>query len=190
MNNKVGNQIKKKKKPNDVIYTPKKLATLMINLCDIKPEDKVLDPSRGKGIFYDNLPTCKKDWCEITDNKDFFKYDSEVDIIVGNPPYSLWTKWIKKTIDLNPDRFCYIFGALNLTPKRLKIIFDSGYIVKKIYVIQVDWWFGNQFVVYFKKGEIEDSILNFCSSFGCDICNTHCKRGRYGNDPNKCALNP
>ena len=129
--------------------------------------------------------------CIRDSNKDFFTYDSEVDIIVGNPPYSIWTKWIKKTLDLNPDRFCYIFGALNLTPKRLKTIFEKGYIVKKICVIQVDWWFGNQYVVYFKKGNISENILNFSSdSYGCEICASHCRRGRYGNDPNKCALNP
>ena len=188
MSNKVGNGIKNRKKSNDIIYTPKSIAELMIKYCNIQPYENVLDPSRGKGVFYNNLPLCNKDWCEITDNKDFFNYDKEVDVIVGNPPYSLWSKWIKKTLELNPDRFCYIFGALNLTTNRLKKIFNKGYIVKKIHILQVDWWFGISYIVLFEKGEPEKNILNISNdSYGCDICNSHCKRGRYGNDPNKCC---
>ena len=168
-----------RQKPNDVIYTPKKLAELMIDLCDIKPNDKVLDPSRGGAVFYDNLPECNKDYCEITEDKDFFKYDKEVDIIVGNPPYSLWTKWLQHTIKLNPNKFCYIFGAFNLTPTRLEIIFDAGYIVSKFHLCKVDWWFSPSFVLVFEKGEKEDSIISFNRKrMFCDICNKRCMRGR------------
>ena len=58
---------------NDIIYTPKPVALIMIKLCKIKSGSKVLDPSKGGGVFYDNLPTnCIKDYCEISENKDFF----------------------------------------------------------------------------------------------------------------------
>ena len=167
MSNKIGNKIKYKKKPNDVIYTPKAVAELMISMCNIEPHEKVLDPSRGKGVFTYNKP---------------------VDVIVGNPPYSLWTKWLKKTLELNPNRFCYIFGAMNTTPKRLKSILDKGYIVKKMCVLQVDWWFGTQFILYFVKGDISENILEVAKeTYSCDICNKHCYRGRYGNNPNECC---
>ena len=44
----------------------------MIDMCNIQEGMKVLDPSKGGGIFYDNLPDkCIKDYCEITENKDF-----------------------------------------------------------------------------------------------------------------------
>tara|TARA_R100000951_G_scaffold111514_1_gene110653 strand:- start:764 stop:1375 length:612 start_codon:yes stop_codon:yes gene_type:complete len=188
MSNKIGNKIKYKKKPNDVIYTPKAVAELMISMCNIEPHEKVLDPSRGKGVFFNNLPECNKDWCEITDGVDFFTYNKPVDVIVGNPPYSLWTKWLKKTLELNPNRFCYIFGAMNTTPKRLKSILDKGYIVKKMCVLQVDWWFGTQFILYFVKGDISENILEVAKeTYSCDICNKHCYRGRYGNNPNECC---
>ena len=46
----------------------------MIKSCKIKSGSKVLDPSKGGGVFYDNLPTnCIKDYCEITENKEFFR---------------------------------------------------------------------------------------------------------------------
>ena len=81
MLNKVSNSIKNRSTKNDVIYTPKPIALKMISMCNITPDMKVLDPSKGKGVFFDNLPKCNKDWCEITDNKDFFKYNERVDLV-------------------------------------------------------------------------------------------------------------
>ena len=56
MNNKITTNIRYRTTKNDVIYTPKPVALLMIDMCDIKEGDKVLDPSRGGGVFFDNLP--------------------------------------------------------------------------------------------------------------------------------------
>ena len=131
---KLGHKIRNRKTANDCIYTPKEVAEIMIDLCDIKPADKVLDPSKGGGVFYDNLPECNKDWCEITEDKDFFKYDKPVDIIIGNPPYSLWAEWLKHTIKLNPKKFCYIFGVYNLNPNRLQKILCVKIVVKDVSV--------------------------------------------------------
>jgi len=172
-----------RQKPNDIIYTPLSVAKLMIDLCDIQPNDKVLDPSKGAGVFYDNLGDCIKDYCEITEDKDFFKYDKPVDIIVGNPPYSLWNKWLEHTKKLNPNKFCYIFGVYNLTPPRLNVIFEAGYIITKFHICKVDWWFSPSFIVLFEKGEIENSIITFdATAYFCDICNRPgskiCMRGR------------
>ena len=165
-------------KPNDVIYTPKLVAELMINLCDIKVDDKVLDPSRGGGIFYDNLPPCQKDYCEIAEDKDFFEYKNKVDLIIGNPPYSMWSKWLEHTVKIC-DKFCYIFGVYNFTPARLRTIFDAGFIITKFHLCKVDWWFSPSFIVLFEKGDFNDSIISFSRDrFLCDFCGTRCARGR------------
>tara|TARA_R110000772_G_scaffold4432_1_gene15778 strand:- start:471 stop:1058 length:588 start_codon:yes stop_codon:yes gene_type:complete len=191
---KATHSIKNRKTANDIIYTPKPLAELMIQMCDIQQVDKVLDPSKGGGVFYDNLGECIKDYCEITEDKDFFKYDKEVDIIVGNPPYSLWTKWLEHTIKLNPNKFCYIFGQMNLTTPRLKQIEKGGYKMTKIHLCKVWWWFGHSFVCVFEKTE-EDSIMSYSKIFYCDVCGKRCKRGstttkngvKTKHDPNKCS---
>lgn len=86
------------KNPNDIIYTPLPIALLMIKLCDIKPSETVLDPSRGGGVFFNNLPECIKDYSEITEQKDFFDNTKHYDVIIGNPPYSMWTKWLQHTV--------------------------------------------------------------------------------------------
>ena len=88
---------------NDVVYTPREIARQMIafytgNLVrEFGPEvggisqikhDVVLDPCRGDGSFYDQYPDyCTKDWCEITDGRDFFDWDKRVDWIITNPPF-------------------------------------------------------------------------------------------------------
>ena len=181
-----GHKIKSRKSPNDKIYTPKQVALTMIEMCNIQPNEKVLDPSKGEGVFYDNLPDyCIKSYCEIDDNIDFFDCDERFDLIIGNPPYSLWTRWVDHTMKLT-DKFCYIFGFLNLSDIRIKYILDNGYGVAKMHLFKVDWWFGNSFVVLFEKNT--PSILTVHPTrVLCDVCNGRCKQGRNGNLPNECT---
>jgi hypothetical protein len=178
------NKIKQKSSKNDIYYTPLPVAKKMIDMCNITSEMKVLDPSLGGGIFYDNLPECKKEWCEIAKGKDFFLETEKYDLIIGNPPYSLWDKWLDKTMELT-DKFCYIFGTLNLTTLRLNKIFNKGYGITHFYLVDIDWWFGRYFCVVFEKNkqniiEVSPKIIL------CDICNTKCQRGRKGNNVNTC----
>jgi hypothetical protein len=176
---KIIQNVKNRKEANDKIYTPNDVAIKMISLCDIKEGDKVLDCSKGGGVFYNNYPTnCIKDYCEIEENRDFFNYNDKVDWIIGNPPYSLWTKWINHTVNIT-DNFCYIFGAFNLTPSRLQIIYDKGFIATHFHICKVNWWFSPSFIIVFKKGNQEDNILTTTKGdFMCDICNKRCYRGR------------
>jgi type I restriction-modification system DNA methylase subunit len=187
-NNNVGSQfsnIKNRKNPNDKIYTPKSVALKMIELCEITENMTVLDPSRGGGIFYDNLPKCNKDYCEIEEGKDFFEYNKKVDLIIGNPPFSLWNKWIDHTMKLT-NKFCYIMGCLNFSDKRIRYIIDNGFGITKMHLLKIDWWFAESYIVIFEKNKssiitVEDKKIL------CDICNKKCKRGRNGHSPNKCT---
>ena len=174
---KVIKDIQLRKNANDKIYTPKILAKKMIDMCEIKPEDKVLDPSKGGGIFYDNLPECIKSYCEIEEGIDFFDYEGDVDVIVGNPPYSLWGKWIDKTIALNPKKICYIFGVWNLTPPRLKNLQDKGYNLQKLVFAKVDWWMSPSFMILFEKKESPESFDFIDENIKCENCGKcRCRR--------------
>jgi len=184
--NKISNGIKSRQKPNDVIFTPKPVAELMIKMCNIQPNDKVLDPSKGGGVFFDNLPECDKSYCEITEDIDYFDASGKYDLIIGNPPYSLWNKWLDKTMELT-DKFCYIFGMMNLTNHRLKRIYEKGYVIKKFHILKIDYWFNQSFVVLFEKGEPNESVIEFTGKrFYCDKCGKNCGRGLKGNSYNKC----
>ena len=152
--NKIGKirSIKERKTANDVLYTPLEVAIKLIEMTETLPSDFLLDPSKGGGIFFENFPTCiKKEYCEITEGKDFFDYEGSPDIIIGNPPYSLWTAWIKKTIALNPRKIAYVFGMLNLTPIRLKLLEDNGYHLIKLHITTVKGWFANCLLAVFER---------------------------------------
>ena len=172
-----------KARKNDVIYTPLSLAKQMIEICNITPDMKVLDPSLGGGVFYDNLPECEKHWCEISKGKDFFEETTHYDLIIGNPPYSMWTKWLEHTIRIT-DKFCYVFGAMNMNPERMKRIHNAGFGMTKIMMVDVRYWFAHSFVVVFERHK--PSIITVIPTTGCE-CGTNCGRGLKGKDPNKCG---
>jgi len=188
MNNKTCNNIQKRKIANDKIYTPKPVALKMIEMCDLKENDTVLDPSLGGGVFYNNFPSyVEKDFCEIEQDKNFFECNEKFDCITGNPPYSLWDKWLEHTMKLT-DKFCYIFGVLNFTDNRIKNILKKGFGISKIHLLKINWWFGHQLIIVFEKNK--QSIISVEENrIYCDICNTKCKRGLNGNNINECPNN-
>ena len=190
----LGHTIKERKTANDKIYTPLPVALKMIEICDIKPTDKVLDCCLGGGVFYNNLPECEKYWCEVDtevvgdDIRDFFDFHKQVDLVIGNPPFSLWTKWLEHTMKIT-DKFCYIMGIMNLSDVRLRDITKNGFGLTKMHILKIDYWFGNQYICFFEKNK--PSILSIePNRIYCDICNKRCKRGRKGYSYNKCYAVP
>jgi hypothetical protein len=179
---KIGDTCRKRK--NDVVYTPLSLAKKMIEMCDITPDMKVLDPSVGEGVFYDNLPECTKHWCEITKGRDFFDETEKYDLIIGNPPYSIWTKWLEHTIRIT-DKFCYIFGAMNMTPDRIMKIQNAGFGITQMLMVDVRHWFAYSFAVVFERQK--PSIMTVLPTIKCE-CGKSCGRGAKGKSPNKCGL--
>lgn len=183
-NNVVASGIRSRKTPNNVFYTPKSLALEMIEMCKITPDMSVLDPCKGAGIFYDNLPECKKDWCEITDGKDFFDYKERVDLVISNPPFSMWNKWLDHTCEIT-DKFCYVMGVMNLTDHRIRQFEEKGFGITAIRWTAVDWWFSHSVIIIVERNK--PSIVSASPKrHYCDDCGKRCNRGLYGNSPNKC----
>ena len=153
MTNKLGiiRKIKDRETANDVVYTPISLAKLLIEMADIQPTDRVLDPCRGEGIFFQNLPLCEAEWCEVTEGRDFFQFHEPVDVIIGNPPFSLWKKWLEHSVKLTPRKICYVMGILNLTSKRVDFLKKHGYFLSKLHITSVRGWFANTLCVVFDR---------------------------------------
>ncbi len=74
---------------NDLVHTGSRLAAALIRHLHqyVEPGGKWLDPCRGKGAFYRAMPT-PRDWCEITEGRDFFSWSERVACAATNPPWS------------------------------------------------------------------------------------------------------
>ena len=111
---------------NDKIYTPVETAKTIISKFELY--GKVLDPFKGDGAFYNNLPdNVEKDWCEIDLDKDFFDYNEKVDWIISNPPYSIFGPVIEHSMEI-ADNIVYLIPLNKLTSSftRVKQLYDFG----------------------------------------------------------------
>jgi hypothetical protein len=148
----ISHSIKHRSKPNDVFYTPLKVAQTHINSIETISGEIWFDPFAGAKVYYNNFPTnVKKAYCEITENKDFFLHNQHVDVICSNPPYSNFDDVLKKTIELNPRVFSYLILEGKLTPKRLEFINKSNYGLTNIYMCKVYKWYGMAVAYTFTK---------------------------------------
>ena len=81
----------------DSVMTPPHIARLVVG--HFKPKGKVLEPARGSGNFYRLFPK-GREWCEITEGKDFFAHKKKVDWIITNPPYSIYDKFLEHCFEV------------------------------------------------------------------------------------------
>ena len=155
----ISHKIKNRDKSNDIFITPLELAKKHIDMIDYNDNDIWLDPCKNDGSYYNQFPNDNKDYCEILEDKDFFEYDSYVDIIVQNPPYSLMNKWIDKNIELNPRIISMLIGIGNLTTKRIQTLENAGYGLTKMKMLKVHKWYGMSCIVVFEKDK--KSIIEY-----------------------------
>ena len=115
-------------KSDDVVMTPTELAGKLVK--HFNPQGKGLEPCCGTGNilkFLDNA-----DWCEISKGKDFFEYNSKVDYIFTNPPFSQIRKFLQHSMEL-ADNIYFICTINHLwTKARLRDIESAGFGVKEI----------------------------------------------------------
>lgn len=129
--------IPKKNTPDkDIVMTPVETSKDIIQ--HFSPKGTILDPCRGQGAFYDNYPpNCIKDYCELSEGKDFFDYNKRVDWIITNPPWSKIKEFLKHSVKIS-DNIVYLISINHFTTKaRLRIIYEeSGFGVKEIYCVK------------------------------------------------------
>jgi len=153
MNSKVAHKIKHRDKPKDVFITPEELAKKNIDMIDESYRNLVwYDPFKNSGSYYNQFPSDNKKWSEILENKDFFDFNEEVDVIVSNPPYSMIDKVLEKSVSLKPMIISYLLGINNLTAKRMEYMESQGYYITKLHMCKVFKWFGMSLIVVWEKG--------------------------------------
>lgn len=82
---------------SDVHYTEEQVAFDIIQ--HFNPSGVCLEPFRGAGAFTKWLPPDTA-WCEIQEGRNFFDFDTPVDWIVTNPPFSNLTQVMEHAFKL------------------------------------------------------------------------------------------
>lgn len=117
---------------NDKFYTPLGIAESMVAMVDFREGDRVLEPCVGGGAIFDLLPdTCERLWCEIDKGVDFFDFTDPVDVLITNPPFSKFKRFLKHCVTLRPRVICLLFGILNVTLPRMNMLREAGYTLTK-----------------------------------------------------------
>ena len=96
---------------SDIHFTPKHIAKDCIEY--FKPTGRILDPCRGEGVFFDNLPK-GTEWCELTMGRDFMEWEEPVDWIMSNPPYSCFRAWLRHSMKI-ADNIVYFLPVFKVT---------------------------------------------------------------------------
>ena len=135
---------KARKIKNDVFYTPDDLVDDCMKLMDIiEDDDFLLDPFYGQGAFYKKYPESNpKDWCEIALGRDFFEYDTHVDWIISNPPFSKMTKVLNHCAKICRKGFGLIMTCFHLLPRRFNDLKTKGFIPTKCHLFKCRSWSG------------------------------------------------
>ena len=91
------------------------------------PTGSVIDPCRGENKVFHSILNC--DFAEITEGIDFFDVTKKYDWIIGNPPYSIFNKWIKHSYKIGTNIVYLlptfkVFNALSL----MRLYANEGHI--------------------------------------------------------------
>jgi len=115
----------------DIVYTPRDVSLEIIN--HFKPSGVILDPCKGDGSFSDQIDGCL--WCEIELNRDFLEWQTKVDWIISNPPWSKMREFLEHGMEVS-DNIVYLTSINHYTTKRrIRDMRDAGFGIKEIYCI-------------------------------------------------------
>jgi hypothetical protein len=149
----------------DIVYTPDGIARKIVDF--FQPSGRILEPSKGEGVFLKYLPP-NTEWCEIREGRDFFAWKEKVDWIIGNPPYSVFSDWLRHSFEVAENIVYLIPVNKPFNSNRLmRDIYEYGGI-RQIYVIGHGRWLGWQMgyavgAVYFQRGWKGGISIKFAS---------------------------
>ena len=145
--------------------TPTELCKKLIDLTPLEQGDRVIEPFRGEGAFYNHFPEfVEKYWCELEDGVDYKDFIGEYDWVISNPPFKLiesngkeknaffqlllyFTSKAKKGIAFFGNDSC----LSSLTPNRIRELNESGWFVHNIICTAIKKWRGRYYYIILKK---------------------------------------
>ena len=162
-----------KAKAQDWDQTPEEVCCQIISIFPWAEGELVLEPFRGHGNFYNNLPgSIRKDWCEMKEGRDFFQYEGQPDTIITNPPFrdraggeNLVVPCLERCLLLARKRVVFFINhkSLNsLTAARLKKYEGWGWGITKFAIWDMKKWPGRYFLIAWERGK--PSMIEFFSA--------------------------
>lgn len=147
--------------------TPAALAKDLIATLPLLPTDKLYEPFKGEGAFYDNFPEANpKDWAEITKGRDFRTHETTYDWVISNPPFRVDDFGTKKgnaifpLIDYFTDRatkgVAFLVndqGLGTLTRNRRQVLRAKGWDITNITMCEVKKWRGRYYFITFQPSQ-------------------------------------
>ncbi len=117
---------------NDCVQTPVDVAEDIVT--HFAPSGSILEPCKGDGNFLKAMPDAE--WCEIKEGKDFLELtDKKYDWIITNPPYSIYRKFLNKSMEI-ADNIVFL-QLINATfyKARLRDLKENNFGIKEIYMM-------------------------------------------------------
>ena len=155
--------------------TPKECAKDLIGFVPLVDGDRVIEPFKGEGAFYNNFPTfISKDWAELEEGRDYKDLSGEYDWVITNPPFRLetgtkrvnsfwllidyYTQRAKKGIAFLGNDRCFS----TLTPRRQAILKERGWSMTKVVVCSIKKWRGRYFFFILQKDK--EGFMDYLST--------------------------
>ena len=140
-----------KVKSKDFHYTNEQMVKDLLFITPIS--GSVLDAGSGDKVWFNNLKGEKYE-CELERGCDFYKWDKQVDWVVGNPPFHEGWKFLDKASQIS-NRGIAFLGNLNFwnscLPNRFEKLKTKGFFLNKLHIIQDKRWFGRYYYLIFTK---------------------------------------
>ena len=117
---------------SDTVMTPPEIAKMIMK--HFNPSGTILEPARGTGNIYKEMMK-PKDWCEITQERDFFDYGKRVDWIITNPPYSIYDRFLEQCFKVADNVVLLVPIAKAFKSMRIERMVDKYGGLKEILLI-------------------------------------------------------
>lgn len=145
--------------------TPYELAKELIKFCRIELGQRVVEPFRGEGAFYNNFPDIAiKDYSEIRQGKDYKDLATNFDWVITNPPFQIedekkklvnafwplldyFTQHARAGVAFLGNDRCFS----TLTPQRMAVLASRGFHLSKVVLCGVKKWRGRYYFLIFEK---------------------------------------
>lgn len=123
---------------NDKVYTPPELCEYIVKrflpLMVEKPDCSILEPCAGTHNFTRVFSVYGLKWehCEIDEGIDFYEWNKRNDWIITNPPYSLFTDFLRKSLSV-ADNIVFLCSVNALFFKsRTRLLQENNFGIRSI----------------------------------------------------------